>query len=123
VTEELKRLREQTRTPTQFNDDYDWRKEPWVDDEKLRNLSQYIAHHILTAMRADGDNKQEQEDDRVWLLLSPVLTEKTWKSPQASEIIRYREVCAAAMGIDKMISQWLHRFGSIDHPGPPRKFN
>lgn len=112
--ENTKRLRDLCRTPDPMPENYDWRKEPWVDEKKVRALSHYIAHHVLTALAADSMPDNSEEDEQVLLLLSPEATEPIWRSPQADEIIRYRVACAAAMGIDKVISAWIKDKGSID---------
>lgn len=123
MSEAIEQLHEQTRTPRPIDPNYDWRKEPWVNDDNVRALSYYIAFHILTAMQAEGDDAQEEEDERVFLLLSPELTESVWKGPNSDEIIRARQAAAAAMGIDKLISQWISKLGSIDSEGPKQKAN
>ncbi len=114
-------LREQARTPRPIPRGYDWRKEPWVNDANTRALSHYIAFHVFTGMAAGGDDKQDIRDEQVVMLLSPEVTEQVWKGPHAAEILDNRTVCAACMGIDKLITEWVKRLGSIDHNGPDQR--
>ncbi len=93
--------------------------EPWVDDSQVRALSHYIAFHVLTSLAAgDDDNAQEEQDEQVFCLLNPQLMERIWKSGSIGEIVHYRLATAAAMGIDKLISQWIRAYGSIEAVGP-----
>ncbi len=41
------------------------------------------------------------------------------RDDHANEVVNCRLWSAAAMGIDRMISAWMDRFGSIDAKGPP----
>jgi hypothetical protein len=118
---QIKDLHDQTRTPRNPPPDYDWRKELWVNDEPVRSLSYYIAFHVIVAMRTAGDDKIDERDNVTLTLLCPEITEMVWKGQGANEVIDNRIACAAAMGIDKLISQWMKRFGSIDAKGPPSK--
>lgn len=111
-------LKRQTRTPRPVPDGYDWRKEPWVADESTRALSHYIAAHILVALQTAGDDEADERDNVALSLLCPEMTELVWKSPSADEVLDYRLLCAATMGIDKLISRWMDRFGSVDAGGP-----
>lgn len=117
--------REMLVTPKPIPPDYDWRKEPWVNDTNIRALSYYIAQHVLTAMAADGDDPADEQDERCFALLHPELTERVWKSSMAEDVIHYREACAAAMGIDRLITRWIQATGSVDAEGlvPRRQHN
>lgn len=103
---------EMTHTPEPIPPEYDWRKELWVDEGKVRDLSYYIAHHILTAIAVDGDDDQGHEDQQVALLLSPQVTERVWKSEEV--VLRARVALAATIGVDRMITRWIEVLGSVD---------
>jgi hypothetical protein len=113
--------RDVTKTPSPIPPDYDWRKESWVNDDKIRALSYYIAYHVLTAMAGAGDDDRDENDQQVFVALNPAIAEKIWKSPAADEIIDPRLLCALAQGIDELITKWIETLGSIESKGMPKR--
>ena len=112
---------EMCKTPSPVPDDYDWRTEAWLDETATRDISHYLAFHLITSLALESVNNGNEEDAQVFALLQPEITERYWKSKLADKIVNYRLVSAAAAGIDKIISQWLKERGSIDSTGPRKR--
>ncbi len=113
----MKITREQTETPKNAKN-WDWRKEVWADDSKVRSVAYQMAVHALAVMSVEGDDDQNQQDSQVHLALHPELTDQLFKSRVLNDVIHARLLAAVGIGFDEIITQWMKRFGDISHNGP-----
>lgn len=110
------------KTPESLPPDYDWRKEPWVDESGITDLEYTQAFHVVTAMAAapttDDATAQDEEDAVVFAMLRPDAMERIYCTEQADEVCRYRVVTAVAISLRLMREAWVRKHGSAEAKDP-----